>query len=66
MTTLLEILHRKAEPYRVTLTKGQRGTYGWEITVSAENFEVAHIALQCADADLQHKFGKVARSDDRI
>ena len=57
MTTLFEILHRKAEPYKVTLTRGQKGTYGWEITVSAENFEIAHSALWCANEDLKSKFG---------
>ena len=57
MTTLFEILHRKAEPYKVTLTRGQKGTYGWDITVSAESYEVGNVIAELADRDLKQKFG---------
>ncbi len=57
MTTLLEILHRKAEPYKVTLTRGQKGTYGWEITVSACGVCEAVGMLAEANKRMQELFG---------
>ncbi len=57
MTTLFEVLHRRAEPYKVTLTRGQKGTYGWEITVAAVDAESALNMLRIADMCLRSEYG---------
>lgn len=57
MSTVIEVLMRKAEPYKLTLSRGQKGTYGWEITVSAATFPEAHRIAEHADSDLRQKFG---------
>ncbi len=57
MTTVLEVLHKRAEPYKVTLTRGQKGTYGWEITVSAASINECEALLRTADNMLKETFG---------
>ena len=57
MTTVFEVLHRKAEPYKVTLTRGQKGTYGWEITVNAATVEMSIALLANADRQMREQFG---------
>lgn len=57
MTTLFEVLHRSAEPYKVKLVKGQKNTYGWEITVQAGSYETGNVVVELADRDLKQKFG---------
>lgn len=57
MTTIFEVLHRHAEPYKITLTRGQRGAYGWEISVSAVDAETALNMLRIADMRLRSEYG---------
>ncbi len=57
MTTVFEVLHKRAEPYKVTLTRGQKETYGWEITVNATGPGEALGMLTEADTMLRQKFG---------
>ena len=57
MTTLFEVIHRNAEPYKIKLIKGQKDTYGWEITANACTFGCAITLIQAADAMLREKFG---------
>lgn len=57
MTTIFEVLHKRAEPYKITLTRGQKGSYGWEITVVTASSEAALARLQLADAELRKVFG---------
>jgi len=59
MTTIFEVLHRKAEPYKVMLTRGQKGTYGWEITVSASAADAAVEMLRFVDMKLRQEYKEV-------
>lgn len=58
MTTLFEVLHRKAEPYKVTLIKGQKGGYGWEITCVAEHETTVLNMIEHTDMELRKVFGR--------
>ncbi len=57
MTMLIEVLQLKAEPYKVTLTRGQKGTYGWEITVTDKTILDLEAKLWEIDCDLRKQFG---------
>ncbi len=57
MTTLFEVLHRNAEPYKIKLVKGQKDTYGWEITVSAGSITNCIEWLRIANTEMKANFG---------
>jgi len=38
---ITNVVQRVAQPFRITLTRGQRGSYGWTIEVHAENRNAA-------------------------
>ena len=50
----LQIVHE--EPFKVELTRGQKGSYGWTITVHTATGEQAVEQLQELDAQLQEQF----------
>jgi predicted metal-dependent phosphotriesterase family hydrolase len=50
----LQITHE--EPFKVELTRGQKGTYGWTITVHTKTGEQAVEQLRLLDAQLQEHF----------
>ena len=50
----LQIHHE--EPFKVELARGQKGSYGWTITVHTVTAEQAVQELAALDAQLQTKF----------
>jgi hypothetical protein len=60
LTGKLEITH--LEPYKVELAKGQRGSYGWTITVHTITAEAACHQLQKLDAELHRAFPNTSDS----
>lgn len=50
----LKITHE--EPFKVELARGQRGSYGWTITVHTTTAELAVSQLVDLDNQLQSKF----------
>ena len=50
----LQITHE--EPFKVELTRGQKGSYGWTITVHTVTGEQAVSWLETLDSQLQGKF----------
>jgi hypothetical protein len=44
------------EPFKVELTRGQKGSYGWTITVHTATAEQAIQQLKDLDAQLQAQF----------
>ena len=51
-----EILHRNADPVKVKLIKGQKDSYGWEISIQGTNNLDIIKSLQEADAELRRKY----------
>ena len=49
-----QIIH--AEPFKVELARGQKGTYGWTITVHTATSDKAVEQLKELDASLQAQF----------
>ena len=44
------------EPFKIELARGQKGSYGWTITVHTATAEQAVIKLKELDAKLQAQF----------
>jgi len=57
MTTLFEILYKNAEPYKIKLIRGVKGSYGWEITCVADYRVGALNMIQQTDTELRKLFG---------
>lgn len=51
-----EILTRSAEPIKVKLIKGQRDTYGWEISVQGDSPDAILAEIRKIDAKLRGDF----------
>ncbi len=46
----------QAQPYHIEVTRGQRGNYGWTISVHSENLEKAFQEICILDARCRMKF----------
>lgn len=52
-------------PYKVELTRGQRGGYGWTITVRAINVAELFEVVQLADQNLRRVYGGATEDTTR-
>lgn len=50
------IIHKDAEPYKVKIIKGQKDTYGWEVTAQGENFDRAMDEAVAVDKKLRNLY----------
>lgn len=51
-----EVLHKTADPIKVKLIKGQKESYGWEISVQGiDNLSIMR-EIQLLDAELREKY----------
>jgi|YelNatPaOPRAMG01_1025707.scaffolds.fasta_scaffold01469_14 hypothetical protein len=50
------IVQRVAQPFRLTLTRGQRGAYGWRIEVQAEDRDALLYHVDMIDEYLRGKY----------
>ena len=51
-----EVLHKTADPIKVKLIKGQKESYGWEISVQGmDNLNIMR-EIQLLDAELREKY----------
>ena len=48
-----------ANPYKVEVTRGQRGNYGWTITVSGSSHDICLANVKVIDAGLKNLFPPV-------
>jgi hypothetical protein len=46
--------------YKIELTRGQKGTYGWTITVHAKSLDDAFTDLQYVDEELRTRYASPA------
>lgn len=53
----VEHIHRNAEPLKIKLVKGQKDSYGWEISCSGASLPEILTQLQAADAALKKQWG---------
>lgn len=53
----VEHIHHNAEPLKVKLIKGQRDSYGWEISCSGSELPDILTQIRAADAALKAEFG---------
>lgn len=51
------VIQKHAQPISVTLTKGAKGTYRWEISVKAETTEKALRLIAYTDLELRKAYG---------
>ena len=54
-----EVLHRNAEPLKIKLIKGQKESYGWEISCQGSDFADILDKIYLADNVLKNRYGKV-------
>lgn len=56
MSERVEHIHTSSEPFKIKLERGQKGGYGWEITVSGS--EMAHIlgVIAATDEELREDY----------
>jgi hypothetical protein len=55
--TSVEHIHRNAEPLKIKLVKGQKDSYGWEISCASASLPEILTQLQAADAALKATWG---------
>lgn len=46
-----------AQPFHVTLSRGMKGQYGWEISISSETGRDCLDSIEVLDKELQEKYG---------
>jgi len=51
-------LTRIAQPYHVTLSRGMKGVYAWEVSVYSETVDDAMVSLEFAEKELKAKYGE--------
>jgi len=59
MPEISEVLHRNAEPLKIKLIKGQKNSYGWEISCNGADFKDILTKIDEADAILKEHYGTV-------
>ena len=52
-----EVVHRNAEPLKIKLAKGQKDSYGWEISCSGDLLPEILSQIRAADAALKAEYG---------
>ena len=52
-----EVLHRNADPIKVKLVKGQKDTYGWEISVQGKDRATIIYEVEDIDGMLRNIYG---------
>jgi len=53
---ITNVIQRVAQPFRITLTRGQRGYYGWTIEVHAEDRDTALYEIDQINDYLQGRY----------
>ena len=53
----VEHIHRNAEPLKIKLVKGQRDSYGWEISCAGATLPEILAQVRAADAALRAEYG---------
>ena len=54
---VVEHRHYKDNPHKVKLIRGQRGGYGWEISISGNDFQEILRSLEKVDRALRNMYG---------
>ena len=57
------IIHDPGYPYKVELTRGQKGVYGWTITTYAESVSIIVEYTRSLDNELRKLYGEPPHGD---
>lgn len=63
---MVEHRHYQDSPYKVKLIRGQRGGYGWEISISGFDFQEILQSLERVDKSLKNMYGGQNGNEKRI
>jgi len=60
-TTEQKTIYIDGQPVEITLTKGQRGSYGWEVKIKGEDADAVIEKLKKADLKLRVEYPEAAK-----
>ena len=63
-----KVIQTSQFPVRIKLSRGQRGSYGWEIDIQTEDHHSALFLVETIDAELRAKFASQngEKAEDRL